>query len=251
MRSKIVLIGILLVLLASCGKSPNKLLELADDHIKAGEYELAISTYNELIESHSEDTLVPEAYYRLARLHLDRMSDYDRGFEILTELTSKYPTSKTSSMADADIIYFPEWLKNMAESQRNKKEIQKTVNTLNYLIGHYPKHEISPKAQYLIGDIYMNDLRDFSKAIGSYNKVVELFYGSDQDAHAQFMIGYIYANVLNDNEKAKETYAVFLEKYPKHELVPSVRFELEYLGMDINEIPVLKHIAGDQPALPQ
>lgn len=251
MQSRIVIIGILLAMLVSCGKSPQKLLETADNHIEAGEYDMAISTYNDLIASHAEDTLAPEAYYRLARLYLDRLRDYDRGYEILTDLTVKYPNSKPGTVAQTDIAYFPDWLLNTAESQRKKKEIQKSIKTLNYLIERFPEYEKSPMAQYLIGDIYMNNIRDFGKAIANYGKVVDLFYGSGQDAHAQFMIGYIYANVLNDNEKAKESYSVFLEKYPSNELVPSVRFELEYLGMDINEIPALKHIAGDEPALPQ
>ena len=35
-----------------------------------------------------------------------------------------------------------------------------------------------------------------------------------------------------------------LDKFPKHELYPSVRFEIDYLGKDINEIPALKHITS-------
>jgi len=65
---------------------------------------------------------------------------------------------------------------------------------------------------------------------------------------AQFMVGYIYANPqfgdVQDLEKAKNSYEVFLKKYPNHELAPSVQFEMDNLGKDINEIPALKHIAS-------
>jgi len=47
-----------------------------------------------------------------------------------------------------------------------------------------------------------------------------------------------------DLEKASSYYNLFLEKFPDHELTPSVQFEIDNLGRDINEIPVLKHIAS-------
>ena len=96
----------------------------------------------------------------------------------------------------------------------------------------------------MIGDIYMNDLRDFKIAIQEYRKVTDIYSGSSQEPHAQFMIGYIFANVLNDFESAKIEYDNFINQFPQHELVPSVKFELEYLGKNINEIPALKHITS-------
>ena len=101
-----------------------------------------------------------------------------------------------------------------------------------------------PKAQYLLGDIYMNDLRDFNTAIQEYRKVLEKFSGSEQEPHALFMIGYVYANVLNDTESAKIEYEEFLKRFPKHELSPSVKFEIDYLGKSVDEIPALKHITS-------
>ena len=90
----------------------------------------------------------------------------------------------------------------------------------------------------------MNDLKDFNEAITYYKDVVTNFTGSREEPHAQFMIGYIYANVKNDSANALKEYNVFLEKYPDHELAPSVQFEIQWLGMDINDIPALKHISS-------
>ena len=58
------------------------------------------------------------------------------------------------------------------------------------------------------------------------------------------MIGYVYANVLNDTKSAKIEYEDFLKRFPKHELSPSVRFEIDYLGKSVDEIPALKHITS-------
>ena len=56
------------------------------------------------------------------------------------------------------------------------------------------------------------------------------------------MQGFIYANMLSDYDFAKTYYSEFLEEYSNHELAESVSFELKYLGLDIKEIPTLKHL---------
>ena len=96
----------------------------------------------------------------------------------------------------------------------------------------------------MIGDIYMNDLRDFKTAVKEYRKIIVNYSGSKQEPHAQFMIGYIYGNALNDFDKARFEYNEFLKRFPEHELSPSVKFESEFLWKDINEIPTLKHITS-------
>ena len=90
----------------------------------------------------------------------------------------------------------------------------------------------------------MNDLRDFEKALEEYRIVLNNYKGSKEESLAQFMIGYIYANVLKDFDKARIEYQVFLDRFPKHELSPSVKFEIDHLGKDINDIPALKHITS-------
>ena len=96
----------------------------------------------------------------------------------------------------------------------------------------------------MLGDLYMNDFRDFTTAIQEYRKVIEKYNGSDQEPHALFMIGYIYANIINDDNSARIEYQTFLNRFPEHELSPSVKFEIDYLGKSIEEIPALKHITS-------
>ena len=108
----------------------------------------------------------------------------------------------------------------------------------------YSSNELTPKAQYMLGDIYMNDFRDFTTSIQEYRKVIEKYSGSFQEPHALFMIGYIYANVINDTKSAEIEYKSFIDQFPNHELFPSVKFELEFLGKSIEEIPALKHITS-------
>ena len=39
-------------------------------------------------------------------------------------------------------------------------------------------------------------------------------------------------------DSARIEYLAFLEKYPDHELVPSVKWEMENLGKDISDIDI-------------
>lgn len=100
-------------------------------------------------------------------------------------------------------------------------------------------HKQSPlraEALYRAGFTYTNGIQDFNAAVEKFEIVVNEYPDSRFAPQAQFMIGFIYANNQVDTTKARAAYNVFLEKYGDHELASSVKWELENLGKDINEI---------------
>lgn len=129
-----------------------------------------------------------------------------------------------------------------AEEKRDKGDIRAAIELLETLVMEHKEHPKAAGSQYLIAEIYYRDLRDFKSAIKNYQKVGKLFPISEKIPFALFMCGYIYANMLSDFSVADTFYHEFLDQYPDHELAPSVKFELEFLGKDINEIPLLKHL---------
>ena len=129
-----------------------------------------------------------------------------------------------------------------AELKRNNGEPKEAIIILEQLISKFTDHENAPEAQYLIAEIYYRDLRDFSQSIQEYEKLMNDFPNSSKVPFALFMQGFIYANTLSDFDLAKNSYSKFLEKYSNHDLAESVSFELKYLGLDIKEIPTLKHL---------
>lgn len=189
-----------------CGKSPEMIFSKAEEAFNTGNYRQALRGFTQIVSNHET---------------------WDREIEA-REFVDNFSIK----------IY------SRAETLRNEKEFNASVDALNYIVKNYADMEIAPKSQYLIGDVFMNDLKDFDEAIFNYQKVVNNFPESREEPHAQFMTGYIYANVKNDSSRALIEYNVFLEKYPDHELAPSVQFEIEWLGKDINDIPALKHISS-------
>ncbi len=233
-----------LLLIISCSKPAVEYKEIAEKSLNEEKVELAINNLNLLIEKYPSDSLASYAQYKLALIYLNWKNDLVKGYDALNKTLNEYKNTKQAQMADDQINQFPEWIINQSESLRKRKLIKISINHLEYLVENFSENILAPKAQYMIGDIYMNDLRDFKIAIQEYRKVTDIYSGSSQEPHAQFMIGYIFANVLNDFESAKIEYDNFINQFPQHELVPSVKFELEYLGKNINEIPALKHITS-------
>jgi outer membrane protein assembly factor BamD (BamD/ComL family) len=87
---------------------------------------------------------------------------------------------------------------------------------------------------------------DFAGAIGAYQEFVERYPDAPDAPKCQFMIGYLRANHMNDDTSAKEAYRQFIQMYPDHVLIKDAQWELDHLGMDVNEIEELNEILGKE-----
>jgi len=242
MKKTIVILFSLLII--GCSKNAPELMHIAQSNLDQNEEDRAIKNLNLLINKFPDDSLASLAQYKLVNIYKNWKHNPEMVYNALKKTVDDYPLSLQAKQASREIDAFQEWLINKAETLRKRKLTNESINNLLYLVKKYPNHDLTSKGQYIIGDIYMNDLRDFNKALEEYRIVLSDYKGSKEEALAQFMIGYIYANVLKDFDKARSEYQVFLDRFPKHELFPSVKFEIDYLGKDINEIPALKHITS-------
>ena len=86
----------------------------------------------------------------------------------------------------------------------------------------------------------------YNEAIETFNKILEYYPDGENTPKATFMIGFIYANDLNNLDEAKKYYTLFLEKYPEHDLADDAEYELKTLGQDINDLPIFKDAAADE-----
>ena len=244
MKIQLILPLVGLLLIGGCSKSSGELFERSEENLKNDQIDQAVDDLEKLLNKYPQDSLASKAQYKLASIHLNWKNDLTAGYTALQNTVTKYENSIQGEQAQIEINEFPEYIINKAESLRKRKMIKEAVDHLMYMTEKYSQHELTPKGQYMLGDIYMNDFRDFTTAIQEYRKVVEKYGGSPQEPHALFMIGYIYANVVNDSKSAEIEYKEFLKRFPNHELSPSVKFEIEFLGKSIDEIPALKHITS-------
>ncbi len=104
------------------------------------------------------------------------------------------------------------------------------------LIKTYPDSSRTPEAYYAVGTIYQNQLKSYHQAIASFRQLADKYPNHATATSALFLIGFIYNNDLKNVDSARLAYDEFLRRYPDNQLVPSVQFELKYLGKDATEI---------------
>lgn len=141
----------------------------------------------------------------------------------------------------------PTGMLEKAKTEISESKFTDATQLLRRLVKQYPESPEAAEAQYMLGDTFISAAKDFEQAVDEYRLVVSNYPESRFAVNAQFMIGYVYANFLNEIEMARNEYNLFLELYADKAdsgLVESVRFELQNLGRDLNEISKLRHITS-------
>jgi outer membrane protein assembly factor BamD (BamD/ComL family) len=209
-----ILLSVILALLVGCGKvADEKLMGEANDLAENGDYSKAITNYEILVSLHPNSVLAPEALFRAGLTQILGPEDFYSAMKSFQRILDEYETS-----------HFAEGCKALVASIQAEAESS------------------PPNLLYQTGLAYTNVIQDFDRGIDTFNKVVEKYPETTSAAPSQFMIGFIYANNSLKLEEARTAYNTFLENYPDHELATSVRWELKYLGKDINEIPELQNL---------
>ena len=154
------------------------------------------------------------------------------------------PVALTLLVVSCGITETAEELWTRAERDVTARRYERSIKSLKALIKNYPTHTIASKAQFRIGDIYLNNTRDIPAAMKALRSTIDHYSETDEGVKALFMMGFVYANHLGDYQSAQQAYLQFIDHYPNHELIPSVRFELENMGKPMEEIDVLKDVVN-------
>lgn len=139
-----------------------------------------------------------------------------------------------------------------AEAQKfeAQEETEMLVKIYEELLDRFPKNEKADQVLYKLALIYQNNKQDFAKAVACHERLMQKYPQSRFVSQSHFMTGFIYANDIKDLEKARHAYSSFLEAYPQHELVPSVKWELDHLGQDISAIDIFAKANPEQEKAP-
>ncbi len=133
-----------------------------------------------------------------------------------------------------------------AESRLASREYAAALQDLSRLVDKYPDSPIVPQTHFKIADIYLNGTRELDLALAAFQVTADLFPDLEYGVKSLFMVGFVQANYLQEHDLAREAYQTFLGRYPNHELVSSVTFELENLGKEVEDIEALKDIIDGQ-----
>ena len=94
--------------------------------------------------------------------------------------------------------------------------------------------------------------QDPEAALEVYRSIVQHYPEGEQAPKAQFMVGYLYANEMGDTSRAREAYDTFLTRYAAESdtaLVLSAKVELEMLGQ--GQDALAKKLFGEDAVAPE
>lgn len=129
-----------------------------------------------------------------------------------------------------------------AEAKRFERDEQfeKAISNFEEIVKNYPQAPNVDSVLFRIGQIYSNNMSDFNSSVKTHDRLIKQCPESQLAAQSLFMMGYHYANSIGNLDSAKIYYKKFIDQYPENELVNSVKWELEHLGQDINDIDFLQ-----------
>ena len=133
-----------------------------------------------------------------------------------------------SSLSDEEL-----WRK--VEQAKANHNWDSTMQVSQRILKDFPQGHYGGWARFALAESYRfkNQPRE---AVDNYKLFVEKYHEMQPGALSLFLVGYIYSNDLHMNDSAKFYFELFLGKYPNHELVPSVKFELESIGKSPQEV---------------
>lgn len=68
---------------------------------------------------------------------------------------------------------------------------------------------------------------EYRRAIETYQQIIKDYPDDERNDKAQFMIGFIYSEYLKDQQKAREAFQTILDEYPESDLADDAGFMIE------------------------
>ena len=111
-------------------------------------------------------------------------------------------------------------------SERANKNLMNSINIFNDIYKNSPNSKFASLSQYQIGDIYLNDIKNYQIALEKFRSVFNKYPNTESGKISLFLCGYISNNYLNEFSTAYDYYNTFKETYPDDSLIFSVDYEL-------------------------
>lgn len=204
------------------------LFMIAKCYEKEGNFWYAKWTYEKFIKEYPADKNVEEAkkYLELCNINIQ---DSEKPLLTAEERTAdKYINFGYTFMVrsvrtgEFGIVY-------------NQEELEAAFYWYNKVIKEFPNSERAAKAQYFLGDAYMQQARqaDYEKAVVEYQKVIDNYPDTYWAKRAGIQIGDVYQNSIRDKKKAIEAYKKVVEMLkdnPNSYFVSYAKAQINYLS---------------------
>lgn len=176
-------------------------------HDSQRDYRGAMLAYEQLLQNDPESPAAVEATERLA-LCQEALHDYDGALRSYLDLTERYPASPRASVASERINK----LQNSTLTYRDSI-LTKLTRLMSEMLSDKPKPELA----FRLGQIYFNDLNDYSAAEEQFRTAIKLGIEGNDRVDAEFLRIRSLHRGLTDSSSMGEIvheYNAFLQRYP-------------------------------------
>ncbi len=116
----------------------------------------------------------------------------------------------------------------------NPDSAAKAIDLYTSFITQYPDREETPRALRTRARL-TQQLGDMTTALAMYEGLLDKYPECSYAAEAQFMVGYIYEEHVRDLDRARTAYQSVIDHYPDSELALSARHLLPHVGRAAEE----------------
>jgi len=171
----------------------------------------AIASYQDILMRFPRNPLVDDALFSIGRMH-EKAKEVDLALSSYRELITRYPASPFVTQAKERI----DWITTF-QATPSSESLGKLAELLARLISGESKGE----SAFHLGQIYLNDLKDFSAAAKMFTSAIENAVPEPNLAEAYYCRARAYqlasAKKTLMPDSAIAAYEEFLQRYPSHE----------------------------------
>jgi tetratricopeptide (TPR) repeat protein len=165
-------------LLVSCSsekKSEQELYAQAQAYSEKGDFNDAVRVYRRILKLYPDSPNSYRTLLSMGLLYSQDLKDDKQAETIFQKFFEKYPNGE-------ELLY------NEAQSFSEKGDFNSSLKIYEEILKLYPESALSCKAQFLIGFVYSENLKDYKKAKEVYQKVIEKYPDCDLVDDAKFML---------------------------------------------------------------
>ncbi len=106
----------------------------------------------------------------------------------------------------------------LAQNLHADRKLNEALNQYKHIRKSFPQaHSLQDSVSLGMAQVYI-EFEKFQEALGEYRRLLYLYPKSPNNYKAQFMIGFIYSENLKDDKKAIEAFKSVLENFPNCDL---------------------------------
>jgi TolA-binding protein len=181
MKKQILLIGLslsLIIFVSGCSrKSEQVLYKEAEQAVEGKRFEEAVKIYKQIVRAYPKSPDLPETYFNLGLIYFSYLNDQKNAEEAWKGLLKKYP------QYDLEKEFF-----DYAQKFQDEGKPLIAVKLYEEILNFLPNSPNREKALFLMGFVYSEQLKDYAKAKGIYEKFIKEYPQSDLKDDAEFLL---------------------------------------------------------------